>query len=226
MKSYLSLLLIICLTAPALAESPVAPKMAKQYIAEILSQPEFKTTREEYRWHYIGESSPDTPPEPTSTASNFISFIAQLFELLLWILLAVGIILLIIYGSPWLKKLRPPANPDYTANPHLLEEKLAILPTDIPQQAWKLWQSDNAVLAISLLYRGALSVLTTRDELTIDESATESECLRLVKYKQPIELSAYFSILTSTWQNIAYAGRQPSNVEAQRLCDQWQQYFS
>jgi hypothetical protein len=209
------------------------PEMAKQYITEILSQPEFQTTREESRWQYIGESSsqekPERVDESTSMSFDFIGVIAQLFELVLWILLGVGIILFIIYGSRWLKHLRSEktAKSDYIATPRLLDKgfKNAFLPTDISQQAWTLWQSGEATAALSLLYRGALSVLTTRDGLSIDESATENECLRLVKSKQAFELTAYFSGLTRVWQNIAYAGRLPSDVEAQRLCREWQRYF-
>ncbi|MEN8218416.1 MAG: DUF4129 domain-containing protein [Pseudomonadota bacterium] len=234
MKSYISLLIFgLSLTSAALAQ----PEMAKQYITEILSQPEFKTSREESRWQYIGESSskdssqekPERMAESTSMSFDFIGVIAQLFELVLWILLGVGIILFIIYGSRWLKQLRPEktAKSDYTATPRLLDKGLknAFLPTDISQQAWTLWQSGEATAALSLLYRGALSVLVTRDGLSIDESATENECLRLVRYKQAVELTAYFSGLTRVWQNIAYAGRLPSDVEAQRLCREWLRYF-
>ena len=233
--SLLVLCLIVIFTTSVLAESnkPVDPEMAKQYITEILSQPEFKTTREEYNWRYLGESSgketPKPPPDPASVSFSFVAVIAQFFEVLLWVLLGVGVILLVIYGSRWLEQWRPqkPVEQDYTATPHLLGKgvKAAFLPTDISLKAWALWQSGDAQAAIGLLYRGALSVLTTRFDMTIDDSATESECLRLVKYKQPVELTTYFSGLTRTWQNIAYAGRLPSDVEAQQLCEKWPQHF-
>lgn len=230
--------LTIISTTPALAEpnKSVDPKMAKQYIAEILSQPPFKTTREEYHWEYIGEPSdssqekPELSYESTTTASDIIGNIAQLFELVLWILLGVGIILLIIYSWRWLEPFRSQAKTaksDYTAKPRILDKRKRAehLPTDISQQAWTLWQSNDALAAISLLYRGALSVLITRDGLTISDSTTERESLRLVRYKQTFEMTAYFSSLTRAWQKIAYAGRQPTEDEAQRLCHEWQRYF-
>jgi len=211
---------------------PVDPEAAKQYIAEILSEPDFKTTREEYQWRYLGECTPKEEQEPQSTAVSFsfIGVIAQLFELLLWVLLGAGIIVLVIYGSRWLEQWRPrKANrSDYVATPRLLNQEIIngqILPTDISQQAWTLWQSGQPVAAISLLYRGALSVLIAREGLTINDSATENECLRLVKYKQPVELTGYFSGLTRAWQNLAYANRLPSETDAQRLCHEWPQYF-
>ncbi|MDM8557762.1 DUF4129 domain-containing protein [Candidatus Parabeggiatoa sp. HSG14] len=206
--------------------------MAKQYITEILLQSEFQTTREEYRWNYIGESGDISLGEQNGESPGYYGFvksIAQLFELLLWILLGVGIILLLIYSSRWLERLHPQkiVKSDYTPAPHLLAKnfKADSLPTDISQQAWTLWESGKTSAAISLLYRGALSILMTRDGLNIHNSATENECLRLVRYKQSVELSAYFAGLTRIWQNIAYAKRLPNDIEAQNLCKEWQQYF-
>ena len=225
--------LMLCLILPvwAMQKEHVDPKMAKQYIAEILSQPEFKTTREEYQWRYIGKSSiEEAPVESTSSIDFFRKLIAQLFELLLWILLGTGIILFVIYGSRWLEQMHTKkiVKPDYvTTPPRLVSENTTnlLLPTNISQQAWLLWQSGDVAAAISLLYRGALSALITRDRLDIDDSTTESECLHLVKNKQSFELYSYFAELTSTWQNIAYAKRLPSENKVQKLCKEWELYF-
>ena len=234
MKTLIFLILYLIFSTACLAEtSPVAPEMAKQYITEILSQPDFKTTRVKSRLHYLGESSEKTPTTDAThpISFSFIGLIAKLFELLLWILLGIGIIVLVIYGSRWLGQLplqKKIKQDDYTANSRLLkkEVKTAHLPLDISKQAWKLWQSGKAPAAISLLYRGAISVLTARHGLSINNGATENECLRRVKSKQPIELYNYFAGLTRTWQNIAYASLQPSETEVQRLCEQWEQYFA
>jgi len=229
MKTLIFLILSLIFSTTCLAEaSPVKPEIAKQYITEILSQPDFKTTREESRLHYLGESSENTPTTDATPpiSYSFIGLIAKLFELLLWILLGVGIIVLVIYGSRWLEHLQKNIKQDnYTATPRLLKKgvKTTHLPLDISKQAWKLWQSGKASAAISLLYRGAISVLTVRHRLSINDGATENECLRRVKSKQPIELYNYFAGLTRVWQNIAYASLQPSEAEAQRLCEQWEQ---
>jgi len=229
--------LTFILVPAALAESTesVDPKKAKDYINDILSQPAFKTSRQESHWRYIGDDASESEKqeeveETFSSSSYMITFIAQLFELLLWILLGVGLLFLIIYGIRWFKPLQPQQTTqlqEYTATPHRLDqiETKAVLPKDIAQQASILWQSGEASAALSLLYRGALSVLTTRDGLMIDDSATENECLHLVKSKQPIELSTYFSGLTRAWQKLAYAQRIPSEAEAQQLCNEWPHYF-
>jgi hypothetical protein len=210
------------------------PEVAKPYITEILAQPEFKTTQEKSYWKYIGESSSAPKELTSSTPSSLISFeligfIAEILELLLWLLLGFGILFVIIYGVRWLERQRSQTliKKNYTATPRFLDQKpnSIQLPANISQQAWLLWQAGDALAALSLLYRGALSVLITSKGLTIDDSATESECLRLVKSKQSIELSSYFSNLTHTWQNMAYARRQPSEVDAQILCKEWRQHF-
>jgi len=231
----ISLTLIMLSSASAESTESADPKKAKDYINEILSQPAFKTSRQESHWRYIGEDTSESEKQEEiektlSTSSYMITFIAQLFELLLWILLGVGLLFLIIYGLRWFKPLQLQQTTqlqEYTATPHRLDqiETKAVLPKDIAQQAWTLWQSGEASGALSLLYRGALSVLTTRDGIMIDDSATENECLRLVKSKQPIELSTYFSELTRAWQKLAYAQRIPSEAEAQQLCNEWPHYF-
>jgi hypothetical protein len=232
--TFLLLLLTVVSSTSVLAQpkEPVDdPKIAKQYLAEILSQPEFKTTREESRWKYIGDffRPSDQTTESTTLSFDFISLMAQFVELIFWLLLGIGMIFLIAYGPRWLEKWQnqSPSQSEYMPNPRLLDnvvEKQS-LPVNIPQQAWLVWQSGEISAAISLLYRGALSTLITHNGLRIDDSATESECLHLVKKKESIELYTYFSNLTLTWQNLAYAGRQPTDAEAQRLCREWQQYF-
>ena len=231
-----AILLIVTIVSSVLAESEemVTPQITKQYITEILAQPEFKTTQEKSYWQYIGGSS--SAPEdiiPSSSSSLFsaelIGFIAEILELLLWLLLGIGILFIIIYGVRWLERQRSESfiKSTFIATPRLLDKKInhIQLPAHISQQAWLFWQAGDALAMLSLLYRGALSVLIASKGLTIDDSATESECLRVVKAKQAIELSNYFADLTQAWQKIAYARRQPSDVEAQRLCSEWQQHF-
>ncbi len=229
MKTKLSFFLILCFCVINTV-SAVEPELAKQTITEILSEPQFQHTREESSLEYIGKynSKPELPEIDSSF--QFVGVIATFFEFILWILLGTGIIFLIIYVSRWIKPLNPISNSesDYIASPHtrpLNQEIKQSLPIDISKKAWEFWESGDAVAAISLLYRGALSVLVTREGLNINDSATESECLRKVKYKQPVDISSYFSGLTRTWQNMAYAGRLPSDIEAQRLCKEWQRYF-
>ena len=230
------LLVLTSLATLATPEQPINPQQAKQYITEILQQPAFQTKQTECHWDYQeSTSSQPTPSQPQRHAveidMNWIGTIAQLFKILLWIFLGVIILLFFFYGSRWLEQLKPrriSPKPTYTPTPRLLDKNQPIigLPPNIPQHAWTLWQTGENQAALSLLYRGALSVLNTRDGLTIQESATENECLRFVNQQQSPELTDYFFQLIQNWQQIAYAHRLPQDTEVQSLCEKWPNYFA
>jgi Domain of unknown function (DUF4129) len=233
-------LLIICwfTLSPvtlAMAAQSIEPQQAKQYITEILQQPEFQTKKTECHWDYQEAATSQPISQPPKHAMeidiNWIGAIAQLLEILLWIFLGMMIWLLFIYGSRWLEQLRPSQinkKSTFTPTPRLLDKTppLSGLPPAIPQHAWKLWQAGEKQAALSLLYCGALSVLNTRHGLAIQASATENECLRFVKQQQSPELIHYFSQLIQIWQQIAYAHRLPQDTEVQSLCEKWPHYFA
>ena len=240
------LLVLISSVTLATPEQSINPQQAKQYITEILQQPAFQTKQTECHWDYqeTASSQPTSSHQPTSHQPNsqpqrhmveinmnWIGTIAQLLEILLWIFLGMIILLFFFYGYRWLEQLKPrriDPKPTYIPIPRLLNKNQPIigLSPNIPQHAWILWQTGENQAALSLLYRGALSILNTRDGLTIQASATENECLRFVKQQQSPELSDYFSKLIQSWQQIAYAQRLPSDTEIQSLCEKWPNYFA
>jgi hypothetical protein len=230
-----ALLLIICWVtlspvSLAMAAQSIEPQQAKQYITEILQQPEFQTKQTECHWDYQESAASQPKQHAIEIDINWIGAIAQLLEILLWIFLGMMIWLLFIYGSRWLEQLRPlqiNKKSTFTPTPRLLDRTplLSELPLAIPQHAWTLWQAGEKPAALSLLYRGALSVLNARHGLAIQASATENECLRFVKQQSP-ELTHYFSQLIQIWQQIAYAHRLPQDTEVQSLCEKWPHYFA
>ncbi len=207
------------------------PSLAKQYITEILEQPEFQTTRETCSWDYQGNTTSDQ--ESTSEEKidlQWLEGIAQFFEVLLWLLIGIMIILFFTYGLRWLERVMPSIATQattYQVTPRILAQPTPTshLPADIPQQAWQMWQKGANQAALSLLYRGALAVLITRDGLTIHDSATENECLYLVKQQRSPDLASGFAKLTQIWQQVAYAKRLPSDLAVQQLCEEWQHHF-
>ena len=215
---------------------PVNPELAKKYITDILRQPEFQTTREEQHWQRIDESG-DEPtvteevPEDFSLLPGLIVILANSLEILLWILLGLVIVFLLRRAPHWLEKFsfQTKDQPIHVVQPRILDESLKDNPfaksSSLSRQAWAIWQAGQPRVAISLLYRGALAILISRHKLAILDSATESECVRLVERHQPVELFNYFSELTRHWQSVAYAQRFPSDMEAQQLCKEWAQYF-
>lgn len=231
--SHLVLLIICWFTLSpvtlAMAAQSIEPQRAKQYITEILQQPEFQTKQTECHWDYQ-ESATSQPPKH-AVEINWIGAIAQLLEILLWIFLGMMIWLIFIYGSGWLEQwrtLRINKKSTFTPTPRPLDKTLPLsgLPLAIPQHAWTLWQTGEKQAALSLLYRGALSVLNAQHGLVIQASATENECLRFVKQQPSPELTHYFSQLIQIWQQIAYAHRLPQDTEVQSLCENWPHYFA
>lgn len=234
-------ILLFCnlLFSPVLATSssePVNPELAKKYITDILRQPEFQTTREEHHWQRIDKSVDEQivteeVPEDFLPLSSLIAILANALEILLWTLLGLAILFLLRRAPHWLEKFsfQTKDQPIHVVQPRILGESLKDNPfaksSSLSRQAWAIWQAGQPRAAISLLYRGALAILISRDKLAILDSTTESECVRLVERHQPAQLFNYFSELTRHWQSVAYAQRFPSDMEAQQLCKDWAQYF-
>jgi hypothetical protein len=74
---------------------------------------------------------------------------------------------------------------------------------------------------VSLLYRGALSDLITEQEVGIESSDTESECLAQVEAAAPKILAGYFQLLSSQWMKVAYSNELVQTDAFERLCTTW-----
>ncbi|MDY6993293.1 MAG: hypothetical protein SVR94_11930, partial [Pseudomonadota bacterium] len=220
MKQLFKLILLMqILLSQSIAETQ-NPRLAKQYISDILQQPEFETTRQVYRWRYIGDSEAQHTKESEfwPEIQPIIRFIAQMFELLLWLFLGLAIGMLMYYIWRWqpattLEHLQPASPTPQRLSPHT-----NALAKDVAEHAWQLWQRGAQQAALSVLYRGALVKLS--QYVSIAPGATEQECLQLVQLNCTGALVDYFVLLTRHWQNSAYGQRQPNNAEVQALCEQ------
>ena len=99
------------------------------------------------------------------------------------------------------------------------------LPDDVLAEARKAWAAGEAQLAMSLLYRGAISRLVEAGVMRPDESATENDCLRMVKKEAAEGVSGYFSSLTRVWMGLAYGRRLPGDEEVEGLWSGWAQWL-
>ena len=154
--------------------------------------------------------------------------IATIFKALLWILLFVVVIWLAINHERWLNWMRgiKPA-PRFIPPKQLfgLDIRPESLPDNIGAYALNLLQQGKLREALSIMYRGALSRLATRDAVQLKESFTEGDCLSEVKRIVPRDKSNYFSNLTHAWQMVAYANRSPSSAEIEQLCNEFATHF-
>lgn len=102
------------------------------------------------------------------------------------------------------------------------------LPEDVANSALALWQRGEHRAAIGLLYRASLARMVEQHQLTINQGATENDCLEnardaLSKAQFSSVVFATLEICTNIWLRAAYANQYPEDIEA--LCKQWQSTF-
>ncbi len=154
--------------------------------------------------------------------------LAQLLKLAVILVLAAAVIWLLWQGYRWLSpRLGRKAVQDALQKPLSATESLTLekssLPDGISDAARRAWQAGQQAEALSLLYRGAVRTLTSRQQLELPVSATEGECLRLARrHATPSTVSA-FTPIVQAWVALAYAGHPPSDFET--LLSLYRQHF-
>lgn len=212
---------------PALARQ--AEKSPQQEVAEVLASPDFESEREVRRWRYIGKIDPaEREPHTFSDAMlNFIRFISDISQGLLWALAAVAVALILYALSrfapePRLRKqaYRPP---DTLFGLDVTPESL---PDDIAAAAAAAARAGRTREALSLLYRGALSALVHKYRVPLLAGYTEGDCVRAAGASLPEPGVVYFRQLVGAWQAAAYAAKAPSAAGIEQLCVSWPQHFA
>jgi hypothetical protein len=218
----------LCLAA-APPTSVAAEKSAAREIQEVLRAPEFQTYEEAMNWRYRGERKERERDRSTSDFwENVGAFLAQISEALLWIAVAAGVVALAYFARRYLPQFLA-ENPDRYRPPDALfglAVTPASLPDDVAGAAARLARAGRLREALSLLYRGALSVLVHRDHVPLAEGDTEGDCLRAARRALPAAGSEYFGRLVRAWQNAAYAGRLPGATETEALAHDWTPVFA
>jgi len=97
------------------------------------------------------------------------------------------------------------------------------LPKELHEEARAAWIRGDHQLAMSLLYRGAISWMVNRAAVPIIESDTEQDCVLRVHSgnESAAANSSYFKQLTGNWVKLAYGKYLPSDSEVMQLCDHW-----
>ena len=219
------------------AESRLPASESGRVIEQVLEDRSFGTEETVERWRWKeredtekNNADADTAnPEWDEALESLATTVATLFELLLWVLLAILLILLFVYRDRWLHLFvrRKGLDLDYTPPESLfgLDIREESLPDDVAGDARELWRQGKHRAAMSLLYRGALAALVNRDKITLHDSNTEGDILVLAR---PVIAQArhdYLGHLTGAWQLIAYAHREPEETRAQELLNGWDRHF-
>ena len=212
----------------------VSKENAAKIIQEVLAHEDFGKKEKKKTWRIKERFVND---EPKSNSDVNLGFMASLIRLLAdigYFLMWAGLAALIIFvvyqfprwkaaldlGSSGMRK-KPEPKPEVMFGLEVTEESL---PDNIPEEAWKLFLEQNPRQALSLLYRGSLSVLINEFGLILRDSDTEGECAEKVTQHHS-RVSEFFNRLTNTWIYMAYGHLNPSENDMQYLCNHWQTYF-
>lgn len=98
------------------------------------------------------------------------------------------------------------------------------LPDDLATAALALAKHGDARGALSLLFRGSLSRLAHRHQVTFSRGDTEGDCLSRTRAQAP-QRAAYLARLLGNWQRLAYAHQTIPLAEIETLCAGWRQEF-
>ncbi len=196
---------------------------------EIAARPEFDTTEmRKVRKSSSRDSSWSCSSQQQGSAPDSVAVggFAAFLEILVWIGIAV-LVLVILFAI--LKavagrrlQLQQRVKPTTVFGLDVTPESL---PDDLPGEALALWRAGDARGCLSLLYRGAITHLIDQDELFIEESDTERDCVRRVENNLEATRFQYFEQLTTAWQRCAYGRLLPRSSEAELLISKWAMHF-
>jgi len=237
MKWLLGLFLLLTLGAsPAQAfvaqPLPELAAQAHQDINGVFNGPDFNEQGSHGEWQRKHPSPPSSPSSPSWFArllARLAPFLGQGAGYLLWIALGLLLIAVVWYVVRWGSLWRPApirvtsVRPVASVRQQTLEAEQP-LPPDVAAAAEACWVQGDQRGALSLLYRGALTLLQWRSRLVLPDSATEQENLSRVRASQPPELVEGFTLIVRAWLAEAYAGQYPADFA--QLLQVYQRHFA
>lgn len=221
----LALLLALVPLRLGAQDRPAQPhSRPKAVLAEVLSGPEFATTRPSWSLRLRRPPSASAPLSPPLWLEELIQRTAALLR---WVIPAA-----LVLALAWLlwtrrralarREGRPPASPPGRSSG--LDPGPGPLPADPAGAALALWDQGRPRAALALLYRCALAHLAHGLGAPVTAASTEAECLSLAERRLPPGAAQYFQRLLEAWQGAAYAGRAPA-PEDRDLCSAWAAHF-
>jgi hypothetical protein len=207
-----------------------AEKQARTEIREVLKAREFQTWHEEMTRGLRSErkEQEDDSPSDMSLWRRIGRWMARLAQGIAWLAAAAIAVWLLAKLVRALRDRAPRESAPAWRPPEALfglALEPGTLPDDVAAAAAELARAGRLREALSLLYRGALSVLVHRDRVPLREADTEGDCLRAARRTLAAEAAAYFGRLVAAWSAGAYAGRLPDLAEAEALAGEWAAHF-
>ena len=233
--SSLAILLLatgILLTGPGTSHA-LDRQEARGSIAEVLSHEDFGKTATRKEWRAIEETTTESDgKDGMDLGLGNLEWLALLLRLLAYAIIALFAGWLVFRIVQNLGALQPPRK--HRAAPGGSQHRLLqpdsededAIPHNPVDAVTKLCEEGQLRRAMSLLYRATLLHYIEVQKLDIPDSATEGECLLLVRHNRPQQESRYFEALTRNWQGLAYAGYSLSPEELISLCREWPALYS
>jgi hypothetical protein len=216
------LLLALSLFAPLVLQARPAPQEA---LIEVLKDPEFQVKQKKRGLHWKEKKK---EPESRRTLPDLTGPLKLLATLAKWMLITAGVgtmVFVLWRNRAFLTrhfKVTSDAAPPETL--FGLDIRPESLPEGLEGIAAQLWAEGRVRAALALLYRGALAHLVHRHRAPLSKGSTEGDCLRKALELLPQPSADYFSRLTRTWLEVAYAGLDPA-PGAEALCAEWHRHF-
>ena len=159
--------------------------------------------------------------------SRSYPFLQEILRIIAWGLLIAAVVFLLYQLRVWeyARFFRKEGTKPRSIHSNVPKLKRDLnLPDNVSGQATELWNRGHRREALSLLYRGALYALVTHHRCKIDLSFTEAACKREVKATVPSR-SKSFELITSKWQQLAYANQPIQDSDFVSLRDSYVQDF-
>jgi hypothetical protein len=227
----LMLACVFCAWQPGDAHAAESASSAPaEAVREILATPEFDEYADVRRLRYTGpgwSSEPSAPGKSTDARTRGTGLLGEALRALMWVAAAVlGFYALRYarrYAGDWLpESVKRRRSPSALFGLEIAPESL---PPDVPAAALAAAEVGRVREALSLLYRGALSVLVNSGTLEVAAGDTEDDCVRRVAAHDDGGKARFFADLVAAWQSTAYAGRLPDKARLNALCSGWRDHF-
>jgi hypothetical protein len=231
------LLVLTSWSTPGLqaAVKDLDPSEARAVVTEVLASEEFGEKEQIQTWVYVGTMGEDRGgvalPE---WLRDFFTLLAQganpVAILMKWILVLLAVVVGVFVLRRILIELRGRRYKRSVATESYEEPQLIgragdqVPPADVEVRVHRLIAAGDLRAALALLYQATLFRLVQQFSLGIPASATELECLELVRRARPAYETVLLQNLIEAWRRLAYGHRAPDSDEVAALLRDWRQW--
>lgn len=209
------MLLLGCGTLRAASSEPPADGVApsreeiQAAVAKLRLDPNLGHERHTRTLRWVDTKSPP-PADAPGWLVGLFNYLGRAGSVMMWVAGAILAAIAIVWSFRFLRARSPSikiARPRAVSHVGELDIRPDSLPEDVGAAALELLNAGRVREALSLLYRGALSRAVHGFGVSILESHTEGEALRVVVAGLDATRAAYFRELVGLWQAAVYAGQ-------------------